>query len=187
VRQVSRNLDEMMRDATRADRPWLATAECYSGNHGKKPSTAGCSFRPDNSEVLPEGLLARRRQRILAQTLALQNEQRTRASSWCPRTSTCVSRRRPRVHAEDYYTTRPRGCRHPLQRHERAANDFWDGTARTCAHGKKPTALSTKSRASVRDWRPKRASTRIAPKASRHRAQDQRRHGHHRTDARLSQ
>ena len=52
VRQVSRFLDDMMRDATKEqiDRG-LQLPSGYSGNHGKKPSTDGCSSRHASSRV----------------------------------------------------------------------------------------------------------------------------------------
>src|SRR5256885_14959421 len=58
VRQVSRFLDDMMRDATKEqiDRG-LQLPSGYSGNHGKKPSTGRLFFQTRQlPSVLPDGL-----------------------------------------------------------------------------------------------------------------------------------
>ena len=78
VRQVSRFLDEMMRDASKEqiDRG-LQLPSGYTGNHGKKPSSGRLFFQTRQlSSVLPEGLPGQGGDNtILAQTLALQNEE----------------------------------------------------------------------------------------------------------------
>jgi PhoH-like ATPase len=78
VRQVSRFLDDMMRDATKEqiDRG-LPLPSGYSGNHGQKPSSGRLFFQTRQlSSVLPEGLPGQSGDNaILSQTLALQNEQ----------------------------------------------------------------------------------------------------------------
>src|SRR5580704_5119052 len=79
VRQVSRFLDDMMRDATKEQiDKGLQLPSGYSGNHGKKPSTGRLYFQTRQlSHALPEGLPGESGDNtILAQTLALQNEQR---------------------------------------------------------------------------------------------------------------
>src|SRR6201993_118143 len=58
VRQVSRFLDDMMRDATKEqiDRG-LQLPSGYSGNHGKKPSSGRLFFQTRQvASALPEGL-----------------------------------------------------------------------------------------------------------------------------------
>src|ERR1700720_379240 len=78
VRQVSRFLDDMMRDATKEqiDRG-LPLPNEFSGNHGQKPSTGRLFFQTRQlSNVLPDSLPGTGNDNaILAQTLALQNEQ----------------------------------------------------------------------------------------------------------------
>src|SRR6201999_2425126 len=56
VRQVSRFLDDMMRDATKEPTAnGLPLPNGYSGNHGKKPSTGRLFFQPRQlSAALPE-------------------------------------------------------------------------------------------------------------------------------------
>src|ERR1700674_5106391 len=77
VRQVSRFLDDMMRDVTKEqiDRG-LQLPSGYSGNHGKKPSTGRLFFQTRQlTSVLPDSLPGQGGDNaILAQTLALQNE-----------------------------------------------------------------------------------------------------------------
>ena len=77
VRQVSRFLDDMMRDASKEqiDRG-LKLPSGYSGNHGKKPSSGRLFFQTRQlSSTLPQSLPGQGNDNaILAQTLALQNE-----------------------------------------------------------------------------------------------------------------
>jgi PhoH-like ATPase len=77
VRQVSRFLDDMMRDVTKEQiDKGLQLPSGYSGNHGKKPSTGRLYFQTRQlSSTLPEGLPGHGGDNIiLAQTLALQTE-----------------------------------------------------------------------------------------------------------------
>src|SRR6195256_1935574 len=78
VRQVSRFLDDMIRDATKEqiDRG-LQLPSGYSGNHGKKPSTGRLYFQTRQlRSALPDSLPGHGSDNIiLAYTLALQNEQ----------------------------------------------------------------------------------------------------------------
>jgi PhoH-like ATPase len=78
VRQVSRFLDDMMRDASKEqiDRG-LPLPSGYSGNHGKKPSSGRLFFQTRQlSSALPASLPGQGGDNaILAHTLALQNEQ----------------------------------------------------------------------------------------------------------------
>ena len=83
VRQVSRFLDDMMRDATKEqiDRG-LQLPSGYSGNHGKKPSTGRLFFQTRQlSSALPEGLPGpgRRQRHPRADARAAERARRTRA------------------------------------------------------------------------------------------------------------
>src|SRR6185437_372918 len=79
VRQVSRFLDDMMRDAAKEqiDRG-LQLPSGYSGDHGKKSSTGRLYFQTrQHTYTLPEWLPGQGGDNaILAQTLALQEERR---------------------------------------------------------------------------------------------------------------
>ncbi len=77
VRQVSRFLDEMMRDVSKEQiDQGLPLPSGYSGNHGKKPSSGHLFFQTrELASALPEGLPGHGTDNaILAQTLALRNE-----------------------------------------------------------------------------------------------------------------
>ena len=108
VRQVSRFLDEMMRDATKEqiDRG-LQLPSGYSGNHGKKPSTGRLYFQTrQHTSSLPDSLPGQGNDNaILAQTLALQNE---RPDARVILVSKDINLRIKAavvgVHAEDYYS-----------------------------------------------------------------------------------
>ena len=108
VRQVSRFLDDMMRDATKEhiDRG-LQLPSGYSGNHGKKPSTGRLFFQTRQlSSALPAGLPGQGADNaILAQTLALQQE---RPDARVILVSKDINLRIKAavlgVHAEDYYS-----------------------------------------------------------------------------------
>ena len=108
VRQVSRFLDDMMRDVTKEqiDRG-LQLPSGYSGNHGKKPSTGRLYFQTRQlSSVLPEGLPGQGGDNaILAQTLALQNEQQeARVILVSKDINLRIKAAVLGVHAEDYYS-----------------------------------------------------------------------------------
>ena len=108
VRQVSRFLDDMMRGVTKEqiDRG-LQLPSGYSGNHGKKPSTGRLFFQTRQlSSVLPEGLPGKGNDNaILAQTLALQNEQRdARVILVSKDINLRIKAAVLGVHAEDYYS-----------------------------------------------------------------------------------
>ncbi|MBV9345809.1 MAG: PhoH family protein, partial [Gammaproteobacteria bacterium] len=108
VRQVSRFLDDMMRDASKEqiDRG-LQLPSGYSGNHGKKPSTGRLFFQTRQlTSTLPPGLPGQAGDNaILAQTLALQNEH---AEARVILVSKDINLRIKAavlgVHAEDYYS-----------------------------------------------------------------------------------
>ncbi|HEY3783948.1 MAG TPA: PhoH family protein [Steroidobacteraceae bacterium] len=108
VRQVSRFLDDMIRDVTKEhiDRG-LPLPNGYSGNHGKKPSTGRLFFQTrELAGALPAGLPGQGNDNaILAQTLALQNE---RPDARVILVSKDINLRIKAavlgVHAEDYYS-----------------------------------------------------------------------------------
>src|SRR3984885_398250 len=108
VRQVSRFLDDMMGYATKEqiDRGrHLPTG--YSGNHGKKPPTGRLFFQIRRlTGPLPEGLPGQGVDNtILAQTLALQNEQREAAVILVSKDINLrIKAAVLGVHAEDYYS-----------------------------------------------------------------------------------
>jgi PhoH-like ATPase len=108
VRQVSRFLDDMMRDATKEqiDRG-LPLPNEFSGNHGQKPSTGRLYFQTRQLvNVLPDSLPGSGADNaILAQTLALQNEQRdVRVILVSKDINLRIKAAVLGVHAEDYYS-----------------------------------------------------------------------------------
>ncbi len=194
VRQVSRFLDDMMRDVTKEqiDRG-LQLPSGYSGNHGKKPSTGRLFFQTRAA--------VERAARGPARPGRRQHHPRAdaRAAEGAPRRA-----RHPGVqgHQPAHQGGRARrarrgllqrqdarGLRRPLQRHDGAADRLL-GAARqghALLEGSRPHLL--------RDHRTGGARVAAEPGRvrghrrghRRHRAQDQRRHRHHRADARLSQ
>jgi PhoH-like ATPase len=108
VRQVSRFLDDMMRDATKEqiDRG-LKLPSGYSGNHGKKPSSGRLFFQTRQlSSALPPSLPGQMGDNaILAQTLALQNEHPdARVVLVSKDINLRIKAAVIGVHAEDYYS-----------------------------------------------------------------------------------
>jgi PhoH-like ATPase len=108
VRQVSRFLDDMMRDATKEqiDRG-LQLPSGYSGNHGKKPSTGRLFFQTRQlASALPQGLPGQSSDNaILAQTLALQGEHpEARVILVSKDINLRIKAAVIGVHAEDYYS-----------------------------------------------------------------------------------
>ncbi|HKT72753.1 MAG TPA: PhoH family protein [Steroidobacteraceae bacterium] len=108
ARQVSRFLDDMIRDATKdqIDRG-LQLPSGYSGNHGKKPSTGRLFFQTrELSSQLPEGLPGIGGDNlILKQTLALQNERKdARVILVSKDINLRIKAAVIGVHAEDYYS-----------------------------------------------------------------------------------
>ncbi|HYL03373.1 MAG TPA: PIN domain-containing protein, partial [Steroidobacteraceae bacterium] len=108
VRQVSRFLDDMMRDASKEqiDRG-LQLPSGYSGNHGKKPSTGRLYFQTRQlAGALPESLPgAGGDNAILAQTLALQQEHKeARVILVSKDINLRIKAAVLGVHAEDYYS-----------------------------------------------------------------------------------
>ena len=108
VRQVSRFLDDMIRDASKdqIDRGLQLPSE-YSGNHGKKPSTGRLFFQTRQHTIcLPEGLPGQGNDNaILSQTLALQNEKTDcRVILVSKDINLRIKAAVVGVHAEDYYS-----------------------------------------------------------------------------------
>src|SRR5688500_14574564 len=108
VRQVSRFLDDMMRNATKEsiDRG-LALPSGYSGNHGKKPSCGRLFFQTRQlSSALPDTLPSHTADNaILGQTLALQNEHpEARVVLVSKDINLRIKAAVLGVHAEDYYS-----------------------------------------------------------------------------------
>jgi PhoH-like ATPase len=110
VRQVSRFLDDMMRDATKEQiDKGLPLPNEFSGNHGQKPSTGRLFFQTRQlANVLPDNLPGTgggNDNAILAQTLALQNEQRdVRVILVSKDINLRIKAAVLGVHAEDYYS-----------------------------------------------------------------------------------
>jgi PhoH-like ATPase len=110
VRQVSRFLDDMMRDATKEQiDKGLPLPNEFSGNHGQKPSTGRLFFQTRQlANVLPDNLPGSgsgNDNAILAQTLALQNEQRdVRVILVSKDINLRIKAAVLGVHAEDYYS-----------------------------------------------------------------------------------
>jgi PhoH-like ATPase len=108
VRQVSRFLDDMIRDATKEhiDRG-LQLPDGYSGNHGKKPSTGRLYFQTHRlADDLPDSLPGQSNDNaILAQTLALQKEKPdARVILVSKDINLRIKAAVLGVHAEDYYS-----------------------------------------------------------------------------------
>ncbi|MBV9914160.1 MAG: hypothetical protein JOZ93_16395, partial [Sinobacteraceae bacterium] len=108
VRQVSRFLDDLMRGATKEhiDRG-LPLPNGFSGNHGKKPSTGRLFFQTTQlTAALPPGVPGQGVDNaILAQTLALQNEQPdARVILVSKDINLRIKAAVLGVHAEDYYS-----------------------------------------------------------------------------------
>src|SRR5204862_412735 len=108
VPQVSRFLDDMMRDVTKEqiDRG-LQLPSGYSGNHGKKPSTGRLFFQTRQlGGELPQALPGQGADNgILAQTLALQNEHPdARVILVSKDINLRIKAAVLGVHAEDYYS-----------------------------------------------------------------------------------
>ena len=133
ARQVSRFLDDMMREPPPRS---TSTAGCscpsgYSGNHGKKSPSGRLFFQtrqPDTS-ALPESLPGHGNDNtILAQTLALQNEQQdARVILVSKDINLRIKAAVLGVHAEDYYSDKTLEDADVLYNGMAALPaDFWD-------------------------------------------------------------
>src|SRR2546427_727333 len=160
VRQVSRFLDDMMRDATKEqiDRG-LQLPSGYSGNHGKKPSSGRLFFQTRQlTSALPDSLPGQGGDNaILAQTLALQNEHKdARVILVSKDINLRIKAAVLGVHAEDYYSDKTLEDADVLYGGMTALpKDFWE------RHGKDMRSWKEADRTfyeitgpAVRDWQP---------------------------------
>jgi PhoH-like ATPase len=160
VRQVSRFLDDMMRDATKEqiDRG-LPLPNEFSGNHGQKPSTGRLYFQTRQlANVLPDSLPGSGNDNaILAQTLALQNEQHdVRVILVSKDINLRIKAAVLGVHAEDYYSDKTLEDTDVLYSGMTALPaDFWE------KHGKDMRSWKEGNRTfyeisgpAVREWQP---------------------------------
>jgi PhoH-like ATPase len=131
VRQVSRFLDDLMRNATREQiEQGLPLPSHLSGNHGKAPSSGRLFFQTQQlSSALPDNLPGHGADNvILAQTLALQA---LHAEAQVVLVSKDINLRIKAavvgVHAEDYFSDRAIEDVDVLfTGHEALAADFWE-------------------------------------------------------------
>jgi PhoH-like ATPase len=160
VRQVSRFLDDMMRDATKEqiDRG-LPLPNEFSGNHGQKPSTGRLYFQTRQlANVLPDSLPGTGNDNaILGQTLALQNEQHdVRVILVSKDINLRIKAAVLGVHAEDYYSDKTLEDTDVLYSGMTALPaDFWE------KHGKDMRSWKESNRTfyeisgpAVREWQP---------------------------------
>jgi PhoH-like ATPase len=160
VRQVSRFLDDMMRDVTKENiDKGLPLPNEFSGNHGQKPSTGHLFFQTRQlSSVLPDSLPGSGNDNaILAQTLALQNEYRdVRVILVSKDINLRIKAAVLGVHAEDYYSDKTLEDTDVLYSGMTALEpDFWE------QHGKDMRSWKEADRTfyeitgpAVHDWQP---------------------------------
>ena len=160
VRQVSRFLDDMMRDATKEQIDLgLKLPNGYSGNHGKKPSSGRLFFQTrELPGVLPAGLPGQGGDNtLLAQTLALQNEHpEARVILVSKDINLRIKAAVLGVHAEDYYSDKTLEDADVLYSGMAALPaDFWE------VHGKDMRSWKDAGRTfyevsgpAVREWQP---------------------------------
>ena len=131
VRQVSRFLDDLMRDATRGQiEQGLPLPNHLSGNHGKEPSSGRLYFQTQRlSTALPDSLPGQGNDNaILAQTLALQAlYPQTRVVLVSQDINLRIKAAVVGVHAEDYFSDRAIADADILSKgYEPLAADFWE-------------------------------------------------------------
>ena len=131
VRQVSRFLDDMMRDVSNEQiGQGLKLPSGYSGNHGKRPSSGRLFFQTRQlTSALPESLPGQGGDNaILAQTLALQNEHKeARVILVSKDINLRIKAAVLGVHAEDYYSDKTLEDSDVLYTGMTALpNDFWE-------------------------------------------------------------
>ncbi|HVP33574.1 MAG TPA: PhoH family protein [Steroidobacteraceae bacterium] len=160
VRQVSRFLDDMMRDATKGQIDLgLKLPSGYSGNHGKRPSSGRLFFQTRQlTSALPESLPGQNGDNaILAQTLALQNEHpEARVILVSKDINLRIKAAVLGVHAEDYYSDKTLEDSDVLYSGMTALPvDFWE------RHGKDMRSWKEADRTfyeitgpAVREWHP---------------------------------
>ncbi|MBV8577011.1 MAG: PhoH family protein, partial [Acetobacteraceae bacterium] len=169
VRQVSRFLDDMMRDATKEQIDLgLELPSGYSGNHGKKPSSGRLYFQTRRlGGALPESLPGQGGDNtILAQTLALQNEHPdSRVILVSKDINLRIKAAVLGVHAEDYYSDKTLEDSDVLYTGLAALpGDFWE------RHGAGLRSWKDAERTfyeisgpAVRDWQPNQGVFEDAP------------------------
>ena len=160
VRQVSRFLDDMMRDVTKEQIDLgLKLPSGYSGNHGKRPSSGRLFFQTRQLSIaLPDSLPGQSGDNaILAQTLALQNEQQdARVILVSKDINLRIKAAVLGVHAEDYYSDKTLEDSDVLYTGITALpDDFWE------KHGKDMRSWKDGDRTfyeitgpAVREWHP---------------------------------
>jgi PhoH-like ATPase len=160
VRQVSRFLDDMMRDATKEqiDRG-LPLPNEFSGNHGQKPSTGRLFFQTRQlANVLPDSLPGSGADNaILAQTLALQNEQRdVRVILVSKDINLRIKAAVLGVHAEDYYSDKTLEDTDVLYSGMAPLpNDFWEMNGKDMRSWKEADRTFYEiTGPAVREWQP---------------------------------
>jgi PhoH-like ATPase len=131
VRQVSRFLDELMRNATREQiESGLALPKHLSGNHDKAPSTGRLFFQTQQLNIsLPENLPGQGNDNaILATTLALQAlHSETRVVLVSKDINLRIKAAVVGVHAEDYFSDRAIEDADVLSTgHSALPADFWE-------------------------------------------------------------
>ena len=160
VRQVSRFLDDMMRDATKEqiDRG-LPLPNEFSGNHGQKPSTGRLFFQTRQlANALPDSLPGSGADNaILAQTLALQNEQRdVRVILVSKDINLRIKAAVLGVHAEDYYSDKTLEDTDVLYSGMAPLpNDFWEMNGKDMRSWKEADRTFYEiTGPAVREWQP---------------------------------
>jgi PhoH-like ATPase len=131
VRQVSRFLDELMRNATREQiESGLSLPNNFSGNHGKAPSSGRLFFQTQQLNItLPENLPGHGNDNaILATTLALQAlNTETRVVLVSKDINLRIKAAVVGVHAEDYFSDRAIEDADVLSTgHAALPADFWE-------------------------------------------------------------
>jgi PhoH-like ATPase len=158
VRQVSRFLDELMRDATKdeIDRG-LALPSGYSGNHGKKASSGRLFFQTRQlASALPDYLPGHGSDNaILSQTLALQAlHPEARVALVSKDINLRIKAAVVGVHAEDYYSDKTIEDADVLYTgHAELAADFWEQHGKDMRSWKEgDRTFYTVSGPLVREW-----------------------------------
>lgn len=160
VRQVSRFLDDMMRDVTKEqiDRG-LALPTAFSGDHGKKPSSGRLFFQTRQlTSALPESLPGQGADNaILAQTLALQKEKPdARVILVSKDINLRIKAAVLGIHAEDYYSDKTLEDIDVLYSGMTALPaDFWERHGRDMRSWKEADRTFYElSGPAVREWQP---------------------------------
>jgi PhoH-like ATPase len=160
VRQVSRFLDDMMRDATKEQiDKGLPLPNEFSGNHGQKPSTGRLFFQTRQlANVLPDSLPGSGNDNaILAQTLALQKEHRdVRVILVSKDINLRIKAAVLGVHAEDYYSDKTLEDTDVLYSGMTALPpDFWERNGKDMRSWKEADrTFYAITGPTVRDWQP---------------------------------